>query len=82
MLIAAVGMWRALIIENHREESLQHTVNMNFQHPVEDNEDYWKGRLSELINFPQKEAVEEFIKTNVYNSMKKFKRTSKINLVM
>lgn len=71
MLIAAVGMWPALIIENHREESLQHTVNMNFQHPIEDNEDYWKGRLNELINFPKKEAVEEFIKINIYNSMKK-----------
>ncbi len=57
MLIATAGMWRALIIENHREDSLQHTVNMNFQHPVEDNEHYWKARLKELVNFPKKKSL-------------------------
>lgn len=74
MIIAAIGMWRALIIENHREDSLQHNVNMNFQHPSIDNEDFWKGRLQELINFPKKNVVESFIKKDVLNSMNKIKK--------
>ncbi|WP_417332633.1 BCCT family transporter [Halarcobacter sp.] len=74
MIIAAIGMWRALIIENHREDSLQHNVNMNFQHPSIDNEDFWKGRLQELINFPKKNVVENFIKKDVLNSMNKIKK--------
>ncbi|MFA7084760.1 MAG: BCCT family transporter [Arcobacteraceae bacterium] len=74
MLIAAVGMCRALIIETHRKESLQHTVNMNYQHPIEENENYWKARLKELINFPQKRSVEKFIKENIYENMKKVQK--------
>ncbi|RXJ90674.1 choline transporter [Arcobacter sp. CECT 8983] len=74
MIIAAIGMWRALIIEDHREDSLQHNVNMNFQHPSIDNEDFWKGRLKELINFPKKGVVVNFIKKDVLNSMKKLKK--------
>jgi len=77
MIIAGVGMWRALIIEDHREDSLQHTVNMNFQHPSVDNDEFWKGRLKELINFPKKDVVEHFIKNDVYNSMKKIKKELK-----
>ncbi|RXK14614.1 choline transporter [Halarcobacter mediterraneus] len=77
MIIAGIGMWRALIIENHRENSLQHTVNMNFQHPDIDNDEYWKGRLKELINFPKKNVVEKFIKNDVQNSMKKIQKELK-----
>ncbi len=77
MLIAGVGMWRALIIEDHREHSLQHTVNMNLQHPSVDNDEFWKGRLKELINFPKKDVVEHFIRNDVYNSMKKIKKELK-----
>ncbi len=77
MIIAGIGMWRALIIENHRENSLQHTVNMNFQHPDIDNDEYWKGRLKELINFPKKNVVEKFIKNDVLNSMKKIQKELK-----
>ncbi|WP_419782273.1 BCCT family transporter [Malaciobacter marinus] len=77
MLIAGVGMWRALIIEDHREHSLQHTVNMNLQHPSVDNDEFWKGRLKELINFPEKDVVEHFIRNDVYNSMKKIKKELK-----
>jgi choline/glycine/proline betaine transport protein len=77
MLIAGIGMWRALIIEDHQKQSLEHTTNMNFQHPNIDNEDYWKGRLKELINFPKKSVVEKFIKKDVIKSLKKVQKELK-----
>jgi choline/glycine/proline betaine transport protein len=42
-----------------------------------DNDEFWKGRLKELINFPKKDVVEHFIKNDVYNSMKKIKKELK-----
>ena len=77
MIIAGIGMWRALIIENYRESSLQHTVNMNMLHSDSNNDEFWRDRLNELINFPKKDLVEKFIKKDVYNSMKKIQKELK-----
>jgi choline/glycine/proline betaine transport protein len=73
MLIAAVGMWRALIIEGHREASLSHSINLNV-HSSKTDSNNWKNRLNTLINFPQKDIVIEFIKHDVQNSMLKVQK--------
>lgn len=73
MLLAALGMWRALVIENHRDTSLLQDINIDIS-PTFDDAQQWKNRLTELITFPQKEEVSAYIKHNVYNSMQKIKK--------
>lgn len=73
MLLAALGMWRALVIENHRNTSLEQDINIDIA-PTIDDARQWKNRLTELITFPQKEEVSAYIKHNVYNGMQKIKK--------
>ncbi|MEJ2489301.1 MAG: BCCT family transporter [Sulfurovaceae bacterium] len=73
MLLAALGMWRALVIENHRNTSLEQDINIDIA-PTIDDARQWKNRLAELITFPQKEEVSAYIKHNVYNGMQKIKK--------
>ncbi len=73
MLLAALGMWRALVIENHRNTSLEQDINIDIA-PTIDDARQWKNRLTELIAFPQKEEVSAYIKHNVYNGMQKIKK--------
>ncbi|HHW64544.1 MAG TPA: BCCT family transporter [Rhodocyclaceae bacterium] len=69
MLIAAFGMWRALIIEGHREVSLQaHMARSRTGSGT------WKKRLEELVRFPARNAVASFISGPVAESMKHVQR--------
>jgi len=68
MLIAVVGMWRALQIEGYREVSLQHHMNAS-RHYSPDGSGAWRQRLGNLLNFPGREEVEKFILEDVYRSM-------------
>lgn len=65
ILLSIAGMWRALIIEGHRETSLQaHTLsnrNMNISQ--------WKRRLAALVEYPNKEKVQPFIENVVTKAM-------------
>ena len=72
MLIAAVGMWRALVIEGHHEVSLHHHMQGGRQSGMQ-GPGFWKKRLAGLIDFPSKEGVERFIKGTVYDSMQRVK---------
>ncbi|MGB1951771.1 MAG: BCCT family transporter [Marinobacter sp.] len=65
MLIAAVGMWRALVIEGHRETSLQAHMMSSRQM----NSAQWKHRLASMVEFPGQHEVEMFIKNTVMSSM-------------
>lgn len=69
MLIAAAGMWRALIIEGHREVSLQQHMKMAANQQGKPGS--WKKRLSQLIDFPPREKVENFVKTTTMEAMQK-----------
>lgn len=70
MLIAMVGMWRALIIEGHREMSL--TQNMqSTPGGYKSGPGFWKKRLANLVDFPHCEDVEKFIRTTGIAGMKK-----------
>lgn len=69
MIIAAIGMWRALIIEGHHEKSLQQQMQMR-QSVAKTGARFWKKRLANLVDFPPREAVEKFIRTTAMESMK------------
>lgn len=66
LLVAAVGMWRALSIETHRDKSLaqlqkrQHTGSA----------DTWKKRLAGIVEYPDREQVEQFISEDVIRTMR------------
>ena len=68
MLIAMVGIWRALIIESKRDVSLKNAVR-NSGKTVEQDGSNWKERLSKLVEYPDKEAVSDFINNIAYKSM-------------
>jgi len=65
MLLATAGLWRALTIEGHRNNSLQaHTLNnksLNLSH--------WKRRLAAMVDYPSKDKVHTFIEQVVTNAM-------------
>ena len=66
MLIAAIGMWRALSIESHREVSLQaHMQGVRHAAPGD-----WKKRLGELIEFPTRVEAERFINGRAFEAMR------------
>ena len=70
MLIAAVGMWRALVIEGHHEVSLQQHMQSAKGGPSA-SPGYWKKRLANLVDFPPRDAVEKFIRTTSFQAMHK-----------
>ncbi|MDY0137117.1 MAG: BCCT family transporter, partial [Thiomicrospira sp.] len=74
MLIAAFGMWRALIIETHRDMSLQNAMQGSRAHP---SAKVWKQRLASLIDFPSRAEVEQFIKHTVLPSMQQVEKELK-----
>ncbi|WP_142848464.1 BCCT family transporter [Telmatospirillum sp. J64-1] len=67
MLLSAIGMWRALIIEGHRETSLKAYM----QSAQRVTASLWKKRLAGLVEFPTKEEVDRFIATTVMQAMHK-----------
>ncbi len=68
MLIAMVGMWRALVLESHREMSLQSAVRHSGK-AMELGSLNWKDRLAKLVEYPNKEDVSTFIKDVAHESM-------------
>lgn len=67
MLIAALGMWRALVIESHHEVSLQQSV----QNRAGQGPGYWKKRLANLVDFPPRNDVVRFISGVAYPAMQR-----------
>lgn len=69
MLVSAVGMWRALVIEGHREASLQSHMRAA-AHAGGAGPGGWKKRLFGLLTYPSRIEVETFISTTVHNAMR------------
>lgn len=67
LLIAAVGMWRALSIETHRDKSLTQQTQ---QRPTSGPSSAWKKRLADIVDYPDLTQVETFIQKNVISAMK------------
>lgn len=71
LLIAIVGLMKALQIESAKKESLQiNIVPMNY---LDDSED-WREKLNNIVSHPNKNSVSEYIKNNVLIAFKSIKQ--------
>ena len=73
MLIAALGMWRALVIEGHHETSLQNHMQST-RLAINAGPGLWKKRLAGLVSFPDREQVEDFMGSTVLKAMRRVQR--------
>ncbi|WP_278412301.1 BCCT family transporter [Stutzerimonas kunmingensis] len=73
MMIAALGMWRALVIEGHHETSLQsHMQGSRLASNA--GPGLWKKRLAGMVSFPSREEVDGFMNTTVLKAMRRVQR--------
>ena len=73
MMLAALGMWRALVIEGHHEVSLQsHMQGSRLASNA--GPGLWKKRLAGLVNFPSHDDAEHFMSTTVFKGMRRVQR--------
>ena len=70
MLIAAYGMWRALVVEGHQHGSLKSYMKGARTNSGSD-KGSWERRLVGLVDFPKIEQVVEFIKKDAHNALVK-----------
>lgn len=72
MLVAALGMWRALVIEGHHHTSLQTEIQTRFSGTS--GHGLWRRRLQGLVTFPERAEVEEFMAGTVRKAMHRVQR--------
>lgn len=73
MMIAALGMWRALVIEGHHETSLQsHMQGSRLASNA--GPGLWKKRLAGMVSFPSREQVDGFMSSTVLKAMRRVQR--------
>jgi choline/glycine/proline betaine transport protein len=68
MLASVWGLWRALIIEGHRERSLQSHMALASGAPSPED---WQQRLSRLLHFPDANQSAAFIDQTVHPAMQR-----------
>ncbi|MBJ7553790.1 BCCT family transporter [Marinomonas spartinae] len=71
MLLAALGLWRALVIEGHREAAVEAAAAPG---RAFSNEGNWRKRLSTLFKFPGQAKVSHFIKEVVVPAMEEVQK--------
>ena len=69
MLVAAVGMWRALTIEGHRQTSLEYAMQSG-RHSGSGGPLNWKKRLASMVHFAERQQVVDFVEGTVMGSLK------------
>ncbi|SFM49106.1 BCCT family transporter [Halopseudomonas yangmingensis] len=69
MLVAAVGMWRALTIEGHRQTSLEYAMQSG-RHSGSGGPLNWKKRLASMVHFAERQQVVDFVEGTVMDSLK------------
>ncbi|MDO8861067.1 BCCT family transporter [Haliea sp. E1-2-M8] len=72
MIVAAFGMWRALVIEGHHHASLQTDLQSRFSGTS--GKGLWRRRLAGLVSHPDEAQVGEFITTTVRKAMFRVQR--------
>jgi len=72
MIIAALGMWRALTIEGHHHRSLKTDVQQRFSGTS--GRGLWRRRLHSLVTFPTRAQTLEFLATTVNKAMHRVER--------
>ena len=65
MLLSALGMWRALVIESHHQQVTLPSGRSNNSYASS----LWRKRLAGIINYPEKDEVEQFIKGPALTAM-------------
>ncbi len=73
MIISAIGMWRALVIEGHHHRSLKSSVLTNRLSGTS-GRGLWKRRLEGLVTFPDRQQVDDFIASTVTKAMRRVQR--------
>lgn len=73
ILLSAIGMWRALVIEGHHEASKKQALQAHRQ-PAPITPGLWQKRLSELVSFPSLADVTLFMDSTVYKAMRRVQR--------
>ena len=74
MIIAMLGMWRALVIEGHRDVSLLHHMQVS-RYSEDSLAANWKKRLAGIVNFPDRNNVEGFIDKTVMPGMQRLSQS-------
>ncbi|MFV0278119.1 MAG: BCCT family transporter, partial [Parahaliea sp.] len=72
MIIAALGMWRALTIEGHHNRSLKSDVQQRLTGTS--GRSLWRVRLHALVTFADRKEVLEFMNSTVRKAMLRVKR--------
>lgn len=72
MIVSALGMWRALVIEGHHQRSLKTEIQQRFSGTS--GRGLWRRRLHGLVNFPSLEEVRAFVDTTVRKAMVRVER--------
>lgn len=73
MMLIALGMWRALVIEGHQLSLQTHVQTANRQSAAA-GPGVWKKRLAGLVTFPSREEVEGFMASTVLKGMRRVQR--------
>ena len=66
LLVSAVGMWRALAIETHRDKSLEQFQKRQHSGSAS----AWRSRLAGIVDYPETEQVQSFIANDVMRAMR------------
>ena len=70
MLTSALGMWRALVIESHHQRvSMGYGMQSGRSSAGAGSTSLWKKRLAGIVNYPEKDEVELFIKDTALTAM-------------
>ena len=77
MMIAALGMWRALVIEGHHETSLQNHMQSS-RLASNAGPGLWKKRLAGMVSFPDRGHVDAFMSSTVLKAMRRVQRELEI----
>lgn len=72
MIISALGMWRALVIEGHHHSSLQ--LDLQTRLSGTSGRGLWRRRLLGLVTFPDQLQVREFLASTVSKAMHRVER--------
>ena len=72
MIISALGMWRALVIEGHHHSSLKTEVQQRYSGTS--GHGLWRRRLHSLVSFPKLDEVQEFMESTVHKAMLRVER--------
>lgn len=73
MMLAALGMWRALVIEGHHATSLQNHMQGS-RLASNAGPGLWKKRLAGMVSFPDRAHVEDFMNSTVLKAMRRVQR--------